>query len=192
MMYAQCNARAGKLQTMRSLLRRYWAVLGACVGVALVAALLWPSPHSAGKTETEKERAAAGDATKPLQIGAEDARRAGLVVNRLEPTPAVDAVELFGSVEVNKDRLARVVAPVAGRVARVNANLGDTVRTGDTLALIESSESGRRAQPTPRRKPSLRWHPAILNASAVSSPAVRSHARRSCRHAPNTTRRARH
>src|SRR5438477_12943304 len=71
-----------------------------------------------------------------------DARRAGLVIKPLRPEPAAEAVELFGTVEVNKDKLARVVSPVAGRLAKINANLGDTVGAGATLALIESSESG--------------------------------------------------
>src|SRR5215813_9139153 len=120
---------------MRTLLRRYWVV------IALVPALLWPTPHNGGKTAAEKETSTAGEA-KPLHLSADDARRAGLLVKRLEPTHVAEAVELFGSVEVNKDRLARVVSPVAGRVAKINANLGDTVHAGDTLTLIESSESG--------------------------------------------------
>ena len=128
---------------MRILLRRYWAGLFALVVIALVAVIFWPTPESGGTTSAEKETAAAhGDETEPLRLSADDARRAGLVVKRLEPEETADAVELFGTVEVNKDRLARVVSPVAGRVAKINANLGDRVRAGDPLALIESSESG--------------------------------------------------
>ena len=126
---------------MRILLHRYWAGLFALVVIALGAVILWPTPESGGTTSAEKETAAAhGDET--LRLSADDARRAGLVVKRLEPEETVDAVELFGTVEVNKDKLARVVSPVAGRVAKINANLGDRGRAGDPLALIESSESG--------------------------------------------------
>lgn len=123
-------------------LRRYWPGLLALVGIGLVAVLLWPSPQSGGKGSAETQTAPVAGETKPLRLSADDARRAGLVVKRLEPAQTAEAIELFGTVEVNRDRLARVVSPVAGRVAKINANLGDTVRAGDTLALIESSEIG--------------------------------------------------
>src|SRR4051794_23731008 len=99
---------------MRILLRRYWVALLALVGVTLIAVLIWPTPKSGGKTSPKKETTTAAGESKPLRLSADDARRAGLLVKRLEPAPAADAVELFGSVEVNKDRLARVVSPVAG------------------------------------------------------------------------------
>jgi low affinity Fe/Cu permease len=48
--------------------------------------------------------APAGETRTLLRLSADDARRAGLVVKPLQPAPAADAVELFGTVEVNKDK----------------------------------------------------------------------------------------
>src|SRR5437868_8487932 len=128
---------------MRFLLHRPWAGLVAVIAVGFIGFIAWHTRESGGTASVEKETAApAGETKPPLRLSADDARRAGLIVKPLEATPAADTVELFGTVEVNKDKLARVVSPVAGRLAKINANLGDTVGAGATLALIESSESG--------------------------------------------------
>ncbi|MCK6418270.1 MAG: efflux RND transporter periplasmic adaptor subunit, partial [Alphaproteobacteria bacterium] len=50
------------------------------------------------------------------------------------------AVELPGEVKVNRDRTARIVARVPGVVREAPANLGDTVKAGDVLALLESRD----------------------------------------------------
>ncbi len=48
------------------------------------------------------------------------------------------AVELPGEVKVNRDRTARIVARVPGVVREAPANLGDIVKAGDVLAVLES------------------------------------------------------
>lgn len=116
-----------------------WAGVLIPIGLALAAVILWQASQGARTPEPAAKPAAE---TKPLQLSADDARRAGLVVKRLEPTQAAETIELFGTVELDKDKLARVVAPAAGRLTKINANLGNVVRAGDQLALIESSESG--------------------------------------------------
>ena len=108
---------------MRFLLRRPWVGLAAVLAVGLIGFLAWHARESGGTASVEKETAAPAGETRPLlRLSADDARRAGLVIKPLEATPAADAVELFGTVEVNKDKLARVVSPVAGRLAKINAN----------------------------------------------------------------------
>ena len=79
---------------------------------------------------------------KPLQLNDEDMRRAGLIVRPIAPAQSTDTLELFGAVEPNRDRLVRITTPVAGRLARVDASLGDRVTAGQTLALLESPEGG--------------------------------------------------
>lgn len=80
--------------------------------------------------------------SKPLQLSDDEARRAGLQATKLEAAAAGEEIALFGTVETNKDRLARIVAPVAGRIAVMSAGLGDLVKKGDILAVLESPESG--------------------------------------------------
>jgi cobalt-zinc-cadmium efflux system membrane fusion protein len=47
-----------------------------------------------------------------------------------------------GKVEVNPNRISRVLAPVSGRVRRVAAGLGDAVSEGQVLLTMESAEAG--------------------------------------------------
>jgi len=50
-------------------------------------------------------------------------------------------IELPGVVRANEDRLAHIVPRFAGIVTEVRRNIGDSVKSGDTLAVIESSQS---------------------------------------------------
>lgn len=82
------------------------------------------------------------DKGKPLQLSAEDARRAGLKVERIRYAKMPETVAVFGTVEPNKTLLVRVSSPVAGRLVRIAANLGDRVEAAATLAILESPELG--------------------------------------------------
>ncbi len=57
---------------------------------------------------------------------------------------ALREVVVPGKVEVNPNRISRVLMPVGGRVREVIAKLGDTVNEGQPVIAIESSESGAR------------------------------------------------
>lgn len=50
-------------------------------------------------------------------------------------------IELPGVVRANEDRLAHIVPRFAGIVIEVRKRIGDTVKSGETLAVIESSQS---------------------------------------------------
>ncbi len=50
-------------------------------------------------------------------------------------------IELPGVVRANEDRLAHIVPRFAGIVTEVHKRIGDAVKSGDTLAIIESSQS---------------------------------------------------
>ena len=51
-------------------------------------------------------------------------------------------LQVTGEVESDPDRVARVSSPIGGRLIRVLADLGATVRAGQTLALMDSQELG--------------------------------------------------
>ena len=53
----------------------------------------------------------------------------------------LDEVVAPGKIEANPNRISRVVMPVAGRVTRVLAAVGDAVAEGQTLLAIESPEA---------------------------------------------------
>lgn len=117
------------------------AVAGFVVILVLTGAVLLGGALRSGAAPAEKP-AAAHEEGKGLRLNEDDARRAGLVVKRIEPTESAETVALFGTVAVNKDKLARVLAPVSGRLVKVTANLGDSVGSGDALAWLQSPESG--------------------------------------------------
>ena len=50
-------------------------------------------------------------------------------------------IELPGVVRPNEDRLAHIVPRFAGIVTKVRKRIGDSVKSGETLAVIESSQS---------------------------------------------------
>lgn len=95
-------------------------------------------------TDVPERPASAGEKqdARALRLSAEDARRAGIEVSRLELVDAPETVAAFGAIEPNRDRIARVVPPVDGRVVKVTANLGDQVDSGVALATLESPELG--------------------------------------------------
>ncbi|HYZ87334.1 MAG TPA: efflux RND transporter periplasmic adaptor subunit [Bryobacteraceae bacterium] len=54
---------------------------------------------------------------------------------------AVDQVVAPGKIDVNPNRVSRVTIPVAGKVVDVLVRIGDSVRQGQPVLLIESSEA---------------------------------------------------
>lgn len=74
------------------------------------------------------------------QLTPEQAREAGIVVATAGPARMKRVVELPGEIALNADRTAQIVARVQGVVARVTKNLGDPVRRGEVLVVVESGE----------------------------------------------------
>lgn len=69
-------------------------------------------------------------------------------LKRIRTEPAVviqyaaEEVVAPGKVEVNPNRVSRVLAPIAGRVRQVLAGLGDAVTGGQVLAVLECADAG--------------------------------------------------
>lgn len=53
----------------------------------------------------------------------------------------LDEVDAPGKLEVNPNRVSRVVTPVAGRITQVFVKLGDAVKEGQPVATIESPDA---------------------------------------------------
>lgn len=89
------------------------------------AALRWAYPSYEGRT----------------QIAAKVAQDAGIRVAPAAPGVIADEHEVQGLLTPVEGRIAKVAARFPGPVRRLNANVGDTVRVGQTLATIESNLS---------------------------------------------------
>lgn len=79
--------------------------------------------------EQEEGRVAMDDAT---------AKSAGIEVMTAGPVKIRSTLQLQGEIQFNQDRVAHVVPRLAGVVVRSAKDLGDTVKSGELLAMLES------------------------------------------------------
>ncbi|CAH0353423.1 efflux RND transporter periplasmic adaptor subunit [Aquabacterium sp. CECT 9606] len=77
-----------------------------------------------------------------LRLSDDEAKRAGLQVQTLQPSSQADVVTVTATIKANQDRIAQVAPRVEGRITQVSANLGDNVRAGQVLATLDSVALG--------------------------------------------------
>ena len=94
----------------------------------------------ARKGEPKKEEGKEGGG---LKLSAEEAQRAGVKVETLASLAFADSITVTATIRPNQDRIARVAPRVEGsnHLGR-SANLGDTVRAGQPLAVLDSLAIG--------------------------------------------------
>lgn len=69
--------------------------------------------------------------------------QSGIEIVPVEARPMVSELSVNGVVRYDERRVAQLSSRVPGSVWRVEKHLGDTVRRGDVLVIVESSEVGR-------------------------------------------------
>lgn len=74
-------------------------------------------------------------------IVADMAKVASVEVATAGPGVLRETIELYGSIGANADRVRNITARYPGVIRTLSKNLGDQVKTGETLAMIESNES---------------------------------------------------
>lgn len=97
-------------------------------------------PAGKGAPQPEKPQEKGGE--KLIELSAEEAQRAGIKVQKLELQEKAEQVVVTATIQANQDRLAHVAPRVPGRIVKVNASLGDRVKPGQALALLDSIELG--------------------------------------------------
>lgn len=90
-----------------------------------------------GKTSSWRYESFEGRTTIPDDVAAE----AGVAVDEAGPASIRDVITVSGTVELSPSATAEVRARYPGLVKSVNAKVGDYVRRGQTLAVVESSSS---------------------------------------------------
>jgi len=73
----------------------------------------------------------------------EAADRAGIDVKRVERAPVVEAVRANGEVAYDQTRVARLSARLPGSVWWVPKAVGDAVKRGEVVALVDAAEVGK-------------------------------------------------
>lgn len=75
-----------------------------------------------------------------VELTPEAIQSAGIVVETAGSVQMKTVLELPGEIELNADKVVHVVPRVSGVVTEVNKNLGDTVRHGEVIAVLDSRE----------------------------------------------------
>lgn len=103
------------------------------------------SVSAAEKPGERKDKDEAGhghDEEEQLKLGAEEIAAAGIKIEELQEQEVSEQLTVTATIRPNQDRLAHVAPRVPGRVVKVPANLGDAVKAGQTLAVLDSLEVG--------------------------------------------------
>ena len=129
--------------------RSRWVALGIAGSLVVGAAVLVlprvfrradapavPTTAPVVRTVAEGEAGTVGD----LTIAPEALELAEITVAPVSRLTVNEKLAMSGVVEASNDRLAKITPRVAGKVTQVTAVVGDAVRAGQTLALIESRE----------------------------------------------------
>lgn len=75
------------------------------------------------------------------ELSIDKLERAGVTFSTVGPGHVDNGVQLLGTVRPNGNQLAHITPRFPGIVRESKKNVGDTVRAGDLLAIVESSES---------------------------------------------------
>ena len=73
----------------------------------------------------------------------EAVKKAGVDVGLVDRQPIVESVAANGQITYDQTRFASLSSRLPGTVSRVEKNVGDQVRSGEVLALVDAAEAGR-------------------------------------------------
>lgn len=118
------------------------AAVIAALGIGFTAAKLTnPKPPAADAEKSEGAAAAHGADT--LTMGPERLTASGVQVQPVATSGLAAEIVAQASVEAEPTGQAVLTARAAGSIARITKRLGDPVRAGETLALVESREAAQ-------------------------------------------------
>ena len=100
------------------------------------------APPAAKKSEGHGGEEHAQEEPKAVELSEEQARAAGVRTEKIARQAVGGEISLTGIIQPNADRVTQVAGRVPGRVVRVLASLGDRVKAGQALAVLDSLEVG--------------------------------------------------
>ncbi len=77
-----------------------------------------------------------------LKLSAEDIETAGIKVEELAAQEISEQLIVTATIRPNQDRITHIAPRVPGRIVKVQANLGDQVKAGQALIVLDSLEVG--------------------------------------------------
>jgi cobalt-zinc-cadmium efflux system membrane fusion protein len=143
----------------------------AATGFALLAAAMVVA-HSTGSVVPKPSRVPTADA---LRYEPSSGQLSAIKVQEVKEFPVPLAEPLNGRVTFNENVTARVTSPISGRVVTLAAQVGDSVKAGDALAVLDSPDLGaavadlRKARADEaRKKPALERARALFDAGVFA------------------------
>lgn len=97
-----------------------------------------PAEGAAKKAEPEEEEGEEGK----LALTPEQVRAAGIISTELMEQDVSDQIIVTATITADQNKLAHIAPRVAGKLTKVLVDLGDKVKAGQSLALIDSIEVG--------------------------------------------------
>lgn len=138
----------------RFLVRRSISGIAICTAISLLALT-----GCGGSKDAAAEKPAAEEAAEKkdeLKLTKEEADRAGIALEELKAQALTDTVTVTATIRANQDRIARIAPRVEGRVISVSGNLGDTVRSGQALATLDSVAVGEASSALSQARSAMR------------------------------------
>ena len=89
---------------------------------------------------SEKSDEAEAQRINPNEVVASDSMLQQIKFQQAIKIPIKRSLDIPGSIEVKQNLLARIGSPVQGRIIEISGMLGQTVKQGDVLAIINSTE----------------------------------------------------
>lgn len=116
--------------------RTLWLAAGGVLMVALASGCT-------GGDDGEAAEAPAEASDSVLTLTLEQVASAGIAWGRVEPQASGGGIEATAEIVAAPDRVARVGTRVSGRLTELRAGVGDRVRRGQVLGVVDSPELGR-------------------------------------------------
>lgn len=134
-------------------------MLALAIGLATLALTACDKPEptaKAAQAATQPAGAASGGADKAgdkhgehkegeadlLKLTAEEIETAGIKVDELAAQEVSEQLIVTATIRPNQDRITHIAPRVPGRIVKVSANLGDQVKSGQALVVLDSLEVG--------------------------------------------------
>lgn len=119
------------------------------LSLILLAALTTPAtaaPHDHDRHDEEHQTEESHDDHEEGELELEDAaiEKAEITLEKAAPTELTITATLFGKAEPDPQRLSHVKARYAGLIMSVTPSLGDTVKQGQGLVVVEANNSLKR------------------------------------------------
>ena len=128
--------------------RHLWSIMA--VGVIGVGGILWHfqvlqnlfagSPGAGSVTVVDERQTDAREDEKIVRLDEAAVKESGIEIATAGPGKLQVHDTLSGEIAFNSDKLAHIVPRVPGVVREVRKNLGDRVRAGEVLAVLESRD----------------------------------------------------